>query len=287
MNEIVPRLDLSQDYPWHESLQAQLDQRIKLGIRSHAFEKHRIKRADRLLSNPNLQRETPHLYAICFLFCRSKHPVIAVDWSDLDDHKGQFLLRAAMVLKGRPVTLYQEVHSNKTKEKPATHKGFLATFHTMLPSDCQAIIVTDAGYKSPWFRQVRALGWHVVGRGRKPHFYSLDNGHQWQSITQLYQRNVPSKAVFTRQALPDTSHLNVLWYWSSKRTKAVMRLTQMGHVNSPKCPLPMPKALTPRGCWQRLYPCIETCPNKWSQYTASGCFLSKHHAIQKQHVEPM
>jgi hypothetical protein len=159
------------------------------GIRSRAFEKHRIKRADRLLSNVNLQRETPHVYAaICFLFCRSKHPVIAVDWSDLDDHKGQFLLRAAMVVKGRPVTLYQEVHSNKTKEKPATHKRFLATFHAMLPSDCQPIIVTDAGYKSPWFRQVRALGWHIVGRVRKPHFYSLDNGQLWQSITRLYQQ---------------------------------------------------------------------------------------------------
>lgn len=61
------------------------------GIRSHAFEKHRIKRADRLLSNANLRRETPNLYAaICGLLCHSKHPVIAVDWSDLDDHKGQF-----------------------------------------------------------------------------------------------------------------------------------------------------------------------------------------------------
>jgi hypothetical protein len=159
------------------------------GIRSRAFEKHRIKRADRLLSNPNLLRETPKLYAaICFLFCRSKRPVISVDWSDLDDHKGQFLLRAAMTVKGRPVTLYQKVHGNKTKEKPTTHQRFLTTLHAMLPPDCQPIIVTDAGYKSPWFRQVRALGWHVVGRVRKPHFYSLDNGQQWQSITLLYQQ---------------------------------------------------------------------------------------------------
>jgi len=162
---------------------------IGRGIRSRAFEKHRIKRADRLLSNSHLQREMPYLYqAICYLFCRSKHPVIAVDWSDLDDCKGQFLLRAAMIVKGRTMTLYQEVHSNKTKEKAATHKRFLSTLHTMLPAGCEPIVVTDAGFKSPWFRQVRALGWHIVGRVRKPHFYSLDGGATWQSIVQLYQQ---------------------------------------------------------------------------------------------------
>ena len=162
---------------------------IGRGIRSRAFEKHRIKRADRLLSNANLHREAPDLYhAICYLFCRSKHPVIAVDWSDLDDCKGQFLLRAAMTVKGRPMTLYQEVHSNNTKEKPATHKCFLSTLRAMLPAGCEPIIVTDAGFKSPWFRQVRALGWHIVGRVRKPHFYSLDGGATWQSIVQLYQQ---------------------------------------------------------------------------------------------------
>lgn len=162
---------------------------IGRGIGNKAFEKHRIKRADRLLSNPNLQREMPFMYAvICRLFCTSKHPVIAIDWSDLDDHKGQFLLRAAMTVKGRPVTLYQEVHNNKTKEKPATHKAFLNKFETLLPGNCQPIIVTDAGYKSPWFREVLALGWDIVGRVRKPHFYSLDRGNTWQCIKHLYQR---------------------------------------------------------------------------------------------------
>jgi hypothetical protein len=162
---------------------------IGRGIGSKAFEKHRIKRTDRLLSNANLQREGPLIYTlICRLFCTSKHPVIAIDWSDLDEHKGHFLLRAAMTVKGRPVTLYQEVHSNKTKEKPATHKAFLGNLHAMLPADCQPIIVTDAGYKSPWFREVQALNWKFVGRVRKPHFYSLDKGNTWQCISQLYQQ---------------------------------------------------------------------------------------------------
>ena len=105
---------------------------IGRGLSSKAYEKHRIKRADRLLSNPHLQQDIPCIYAvICKLFCVTKHPVIAVDWSDLDDHKGHFLLRASMMLKGRPLTLYQEVHSNATKEKAKTHKRFLATLHAL------------------------------------------------------------------------------------------------------------------------------------------------------------
>ena len=96
------------------------------GIRSNAYEKHRIKRADRLLSNGHLQRETPFIYAmICQLFCTSKYPVIAVDWSDLDKCKTHFLLRAAIVVKGRPITLYQEVHDRKASAKAATHRDFL------------------------------------------------------------------------------------------------------------------------------------------------------------------
>ena len=157
------------------------------GIRSNAYEKHRIKRADRLLSNGHLQREVPFIYAmICRLFCTCKHPVIAVDWSDLDKCKKHFLLRAAIVVKGRPITLYQEVRDRKASAKATTHRDFLEILHTLLPDTCQPIIVTDAGYKSPWFREVQALRWHIVGRVRKPHLYSLDGGNEWQSIAELY-----------------------------------------------------------------------------------------------------
>ena len=159
------------------------------GIVGKAFEKHRIKRADRLLSNGNLQREVPFIYAaLCQVFCSSKHPVISVDWSDLDNHKAHFLLRAAISVKGRSITLYQEVHTNKTKEKPTTHIAFLEILHTILPKGCQPVIVTDAGYKSPWFRQVIVLNWFIVGRVRKPNHYSMNGGKQWQCISQLYEQ---------------------------------------------------------------------------------------------------
>jgi hypothetical protein len=162
---------------------------IGRGIQGKAFEKHRIKRADRLLSNTHLQQEIPSIYAVlCHMFCTAKYPVISVDWSDLDAYQGHFLLRAAITVKGRPITLYQEVHTSHTREKATTHHTFLQRLHTLLPSACRPIIVTDAGYRSPWFREVLVLGWYTVGRIRKRHHYSLDKGQQWQCITQLYQQ---------------------------------------------------------------------------------------------------
>lgn len=162
---------------------------IGRGITSSAYEKHCIKRADRLCSNRHLLTELPLIYsAMTSLFGRmSSTPVILVDWSDLDEYKRHFLLRASIVFSGRSITLYEEVHSLKTKEKPAVHKRFLRCLKDMLGNNCQAIIVTDAGFKTPWFREVLALGWHFVGRTRRQNFYSLD-GKQWQCISHLYRQ---------------------------------------------------------------------------------------------------
>ena len=102
---------------------------IGRGIASSAYEKHSIKRADRLLSNPRLQCEVPGIYAaISHLFVSaSKRPVIHIDWSDLDAYGRYFLIRASVAFDGRSITLYEEVHDINTKEKPATHKRFLRT----------------------------------------------------------------------------------------------------------------------------------------------------------------
>ena len=162
---------------------------IGRGIHSNAYEKHNIKRADRLLSNTHLLREQTLIYgAVCRLFCTAKHPTISIDWSDLDEAGRHFLLRAVLTFDGRPITLYQEVHPLSTKEKPAVHKLFLRRLSLLLPTSCKPVIVTDAGFKTPWFRQVEALGWYFVGRVRKPNFYTIDNGAHWQCISWLYAK---------------------------------------------------------------------------------------------------
>lgn len=59
-----------------------------------------IKRADRLLSNTNLQRELPLIYtAMTMSIVSSKsQPLILVDWSNADTVKRHFILRASMAV---------------------------------------------------------------------------------------------------------------------------------------------------------------------------------------------
>jgi hypothetical protein len=157
-------------------------------IRSTAKEKHCIKRADRLLSNAHLQSGAVDIYrylAGWWVGTRVR-PVILVDWSDLDPFKRHFLLRASVPLQGRSLTLYEEVHTLRSKEKPTAHQAFLRTLQALLPSPCRPIIVTDAGFRTPWFKQVEALGWDWVGRVRNRDWAQVDGG--WMPCKSWYVR---------------------------------------------------------------------------------------------------
>ena len=69
-------------------------------------------------------------------------------------------------MEGRSVTLYEEVHTLRTKEKPQTHLQFMQILSRMLPPDCRPIIVSDAGFRVPWFKLVASFGWDWIGRVR-------------------------------------------------------------------------------------------------------------------------
>jgi hypothetical protein len=76
---------------------------IGRGISSSAYEKHRIKQADRLLSNRHILNETLSIYRAIYkqFASASLRLIILIDWSDLDTHKGCFLLRASVAFKCR------------------------------------------------------------------------------------------------------------------------------------------------------------------------------------------
>jgi hypothetical protein len=111
-----------------------------------------------------------------------------VDWSDLDECKRHFLIRASLAFDGRSITLYEEVHGLRTKEKPATHVAFLSRLRNKLGNSVKPIVITDAGFKTPWFRAVLDLGWDYLGRTRHPNFYTLNAGKHWRCISHLYKQ---------------------------------------------------------------------------------------------------
>lgn len=162
---------------------------IGRGIQSKAFEKHRIKRSDRLLSNHSLRQEALTIYAsMCQIFIPQKQPIISVDWSDLDARGEHFLIRATTAFEGRPITLYEEVHDRLTKEKSKTHKYFLKRLKALIPDTAKPVIVTDAGFKTPWLDAVADLGWDYVGRVRKPRKYYDQKKQSWRCISTLYPK---------------------------------------------------------------------------------------------------
>ena len=157
-------------------------------MHSKAKEKHCIKRADRLLSNTNLYREhrtVYHTITQLIIGCTGR-PVILVDWSDLDGCKQNYLLRAAASMEGRSLTLYEEVHTVKGKEKPHVHSLFLRRLKAMLPPTCRPIIVTDAGFRTPWFKSVETLGWDWVGRIRSRTMMKQKGFDYWTYCKDVY-----------------------------------------------------------------------------------------------------
>jgi hypothetical protein len=126
-----------------------------------------LKRLDRLLGNVAMQAARTDIYktAIRSLLCGPR-PVLIVDWSELKSDGRWHLLRAGLAAKGRTLTVYEEVHPEAKKHNRQVQTAFLRRLQKLLPPDAHPILVTDAGFRVPWFRAVEAMGWHWVGRVR-------------------------------------------------------------------------------------------------------------------------
>lgn len=88
-------------------------------------------------------------------------------------------------MSGRSITIYEESHPKKNENHHPTHKEFLNNLKAILPASVKPVIVTDAGFRGPWFTAVLAMGWHFVGRLRNKNLVCLDD--TWQLSKSLYQ----------------------------------------------------------------------------------------------------
>jgi len=159
-------------------------------IDSKTSEKHQIKRSMRLCSNPHLQYEISAIYSLTAqrLIGHQQRPIILVDWSDLDPRKQHFLLRASVAIEGRSLTVFEQIYPVTQKEKPNVHRHFMTALKSMLPATCKPIIVSDAGFRVPWFNLVESLGWDYVGRVRNATFCKNKTDEDWHPIKDLYNK---------------------------------------------------------------------------------------------------
>ncbi len=135
--------------------------------------RHRVKCVDRLLGNRHLATERHAIYAVLARRWLTGLPqlLIVVDWSSLTADLRWHWLRASVVVEGRSLTIYEEVHPRALLANLAVHRRFIERLALILPSgERPPIILTDAGFRNPWFRLLAQRGWHWVGRIRNRDF---------------------------------------------------------------------------------------------------------------------
>jgi hypothetical protein len=150
-----------------------------------AAPKHAIKAVDRLLGNAKLATEQPRVYAaLCnLLLGRKSRPVVLVDTMEIRPRA--YALTASIACDGRSFPIYSIVVT-KCKPEGAVLRRFLRQLAEVLPMNCRPILVSDAGFETPWFDAVQEMGWDYVGRLRnRTHFYVAG---RWTALPKLFKR---------------------------------------------------------------------------------------------------
>jgi len=130
-----------------------------------------LKRVDRLVGHARIEREVDIVaQAILLRLARWMDPlVIAVDWSAVTPGGTFVELRAAVVWPGmgRGLTVCQRVYPAKRQGNGKAERSFLRELSRMIPRGTRVIVISDAGFRTPWFRAVACLGWggNQVRRG--------------------------------------------------------------------------------------------------------------------------
>ena len=157
-----------------------------------AESKHKIKAMDRLLGNQHLYRERRRIYSslAATLLANIKRPLILVDWADAGVARNDKLvvLGAAVPVKGRAMVIYEEVHPEKKYNNDKVHRSFIRTLMELLPKKCKPIVVTDAGFRVPWYQDVMDHGGHFLGRVRGKVKYLDPETKDWSEIKALYPK---------------------------------------------------------------------------------------------------
>ena len=159
--------------------------------------KHSIKRAMRFVGNNRLHQDAEHVFAMLAneVISDVKQPVILIDWTPLKNDF--YCLSAAVPVGGRALVGYEEVHTKKNQNKSRIHNAFLKGLQRIVPEHCVPIIVVDAGFRTPFFKRVRSMGWDFVGR-LSNNVLVRTGRTEWIKATSLY-----SKATTTARELGD------------------------------------------------------------------------------------
>lgn len=165
-------------------------------------ESSNIQKMDRLLGNGILQRERVSFYEqmTSYVVNRNSMPWIHIDWTCINSTTNLYVLRASLSMKGRSIVVYEECYPKKKENSHATHKEFLNKLKSILPVHVTPVIVTDAGFRAPWFAYILKLGWHFVGRLRNKNLITINETNTW-TLSSSYFEQATSVPKFIGQGL--------------------------------------------------------------------------------------
>ena len=239
--------------------------------------RHRIKRADRLLGNRHLQSEARGIYGAVarMLLTGVAEPLIVIDWSDLKRDQSLHLLRASVPVGGRSLTLYEEVHAQRELGNRQVQHRFLQRLAQLLPATSAPIIVADAGFKVPFYREVERLGWRWVGRVSARTRSRL---HQAQAALAQLQTAVRTGDADAERA----RHRRVgaqqpaagLLRAGAPSPAGALRQDGRGQARARRRAGNPPAMRASRGCWWPRRDSPIGRRSGWCESTASGCKLS-------------
>lgn len=165
--------------------------RLARGLMGQSTQKAALKRVDRLMGNRRIGQEAQVVgAALLRTLCRGGQPlVIAVDWSKVAP-AGVFVELRAVATRigmGRGLTIYQQVYPEKKLGNGGAERALLKTLYEWMPTGVHVIIITDAGFRRPWFTQVERLGWSWIGRIRSGVCVSRDRTH-WEQASAWFAK---------------------------------------------------------------------------------------------------
>lgn len=165
--------------------------RLARALMGQSTQKAALKRVDRLMGNKRIGQEAQVVgAALLRTLCQGGQPlVIAVDWSEVAPD-GVFVELRAVATRtgmGRGLTIYQQVYPESKLGNARAERALLKTLHGWMPAGVQVIIITDAGFRRPWFTQVERLGWSWIGRIRAGVCVSRDRTH-WEQASAWFAK---------------------------------------------------------------------------------------------------
>lgn len=125
--------------------------------------KHSIKRADRLVGNRRLFEDHEAFFKAVTkaVIPASGRVEVLVDWTKVDAE--HYALVAAVPMGGRAQPILFQLHATEKHGTPAMERVFLRCLRELLEGR-EVVVVSDAGFRTDWFRTCESLGFQYVGR---------------------------------------------------------------------------------------------------------------------------